>query len=185
MAAGAGDRVESPHAEADRPGALEPAPSPEERRRILEGRARAIASARETAAVATMPVVAFEVGGERYAVPVEEVFQVVDAGALSPLPAAPPWLLGAVVARARIVPVLDLRQLLGLDGGGMCDLAKILVVEHGGEAFGLAAEVVEGKVELPRDRLSAAAEGPFAFLAPDRLAVLDLGKLGASAAHGG
>ena len=166
-------------------GGLDPAPSPEERRRILEARALAIASARETAAVATLPVVAFQVGGERYAVPVEEVFQIVDAGSLSPLPATPAWLLGAAVARARVVPVLDLRQLLGLDGGGMNDLAKVLVVEHGGEAFGLAAEVVEGQLELPRDALATAADGPFAWIAPDRLSVLDLGKLGAAAAHGG
>lgn len=162
-----------------------PAPSPEERRRILEARARAIASARDTAVVAALPVIAFAVGGERYGVAVEDVSQILDAGTLSPLPAAPAWLLGAAVARGRIVPVLDLRQLLGLEGGGLSDLAKILVVERGGDAFGLAAEVVEGQLELPRDGLSALTEGPFAWIAPDRLAVLDLGKLGAPAAHGG
>jgi purine-binding chemotaxis protein CheW len=172
-----------------RPGApdglLEPAPSPEERRRILEARAEAIATVREVAAVATVPVVAFAVGGGRYAVAVAEVLQILDAGALAPLPAAPPWLLGAAVARSRVVPVLDLRQLLGTDGGGLCDLAKILVVEHDGEVFGLAAEAVEGQVELPRDGLTSPAEGPFAWIAPDRLAVLDLGRLGAQRAHGG
>ncbi|WP_242347087.1 chemotaxis protein CheW [Anaeromyxobacter terrae] len=165
--------------------ALEPAPSPEARRRILEERAQAIADARETSAVATLPVVAFSLGGERYGVPVEDVFQILDAQALSPLPAAPPWLLGAAATRARVVPVLDLRQLLGLDGGGMSDLAKILVVDRGDEAFGLAAEVVEGQVELPREGLSTAVDGPFAWIAPDRLAVLDIGKLGAPAALGG
>ncbi len=172
-------------APAEPPDALEPAPSPEARRRILEERAREIAFARETTAVATLPVVAFSVGGERYGVEVEDVFQILDAQVLSPLPAAPPWLLGAVVARARVVPVLDLRQLLGLEGAGLNDLEKILVVEHGDEAFGLAAEAVEGQVELPRDGLSSAAEGPFSWIAQDRLAVLDLGKLGAPAAHGG
>lgn len=185
MADGTGHRaLASAREGADGPGGLDSVPSPEERRRILQARALAIASARETVAVATLPVVAFQVGGERYAVPVEEVFQIVDARALSPLPAAPAWLLGAAVAQARVVPVLDLRQLLGLDGGGMTDLAKILVVEHGGEAFGLAAEVVEGQVELPRDGLTAAADGPFQWIAPDRLSVLDLGKLGAPAAPG-
>jgi len=176
---------QTPADAADPPVGLDSAPSPEERRRILEARARAIASARETAALATLSVVAFGVGGERYAVAVEEVLEILDARGLSPLPAAPPWLLGAAVARARVVPVLDLRQLLGLDRGGMADLAKIVVVEHGGDAFGLAAEVVVGQLELPREGLSIATEGPFAWIAPDRLAVLDLGRLGAPAAHGG
>ena len=171
-------------APADARTALDAVASPEERRRVLDERARAIAPARETAVVATLPVIAFALGGERYGVPVEAVFQILDAATLSPLPATPAWLLGAAVSRGRVVPVVDLRQLLGLDGGGMSDLAKIVVVEHGPDAFGLAAEVVEGKLELPRGGLSPVTAGPFAWIAPDRLAVLDLAKLAAPAAHG-
>ena len=142
-----------------RPGALSRAVVPRSAGAVLEARARAIAAARETAARRDrLRSLAFGVGGERYAVAVEEVFEILEARGLSPLPAAPPWLLGALVARTRVVPVLDLRQLLGLEGGGMSDLAKIVVVEHGGEAFGLAAEVVEGQVEVPREGLSPAAE---------------------------
>ena len=157
--------------------------SPEARRRILEERGRAIAGSRDEAIVETVPVLAFAVGGERYAVRVHEVFQVVEARGLAPLPASPAWLLGALVARTRVVPVLDLRQLLGLDGG-LNDLAKIVVVEHDGETFGLAVEAVEGRIEVPREGLAAAADGPFAWIAPDRLALLDLATLGSPTARG-
>ena len=161
--------------------ALAGAAGPEARRRVLEERARLIADSRDATEVESVPVVAFQVGGERYAVDVAAVFQVIEARGLSPLPASPPWLLGAVVARTRVVPVLDLRQLLGLEGGGMCDLAKVVVVEEQGEAFGLAAESLEGRLDDPRDRLTPTASGPFVWIAPDRLALLDLGKLGAPA----
>jgi purine-binding chemotaxis protein CheW len=186
VALGSGDtRDASLRAPAEPRAGLDVAPSPEERRRVLDERARAIAPARETAVVATLPVVAFSLGGERYGIPVEDVFQILDAGTLSPLPAVPAWLVGATVSRGRIVPVVDLRQLLGLEGRGMSDLAKVVVVEHGADAFGLAAEVVEGQLELPRAGLSPVTAGPFAWIAPDRLAVLDLGKLAAPAALGG
>jgi len=148
------------------------------RREVLAERARTIAGSRETARAESEPVLAFTVGGERYAVAVEAVSQVLEARGLQPLLAAPPWLLGAMVARTRVVPVLDLRQLLGLSGGGMIDLGKVIVVEHEGEAFGIAAEALEGRLEVPRAGLAPAAAGPFHWVAPDRLALLDLGRLG-------
>jgi purine-binding chemotaxis protein CheW len=150
----------------------------EHRREVLEERARAIAGSREVARPESEAVLAFTVGGERYAVAVDAVSQVLEARGLQPLVAAPPWLLGAMVARTRVVPVLDLRQLLGVAGGGMSDLGKVIVVEHEGEAFGIAAETLEGRLEVVRSGLSPAAAGPFHWVAPDRLALLDLGRLG-------
>jgi len=156
----------------------------EDRARILEERAAAVARTREEAQVAGMPVLAFKVSGERYAVDVGAVFQVVDAAGLTPLPAAPPWVLGAILARTRVVPVLDLRALLGLEGGGMSDLAKVVVLEDAGELFGVAVEDLEGRIDLEREKLASTSDGPFSWIAPDRLAVLDLGRLGAPMARG-
>jgi purine-binding chemotaxis protein CheW len=157
----------------------------EARRRVLEARAQAVAGVREEVEVEAVPVLAFRVGGERYAVDVGAVFQVLEARGVSTLPASPPWLLGAMVARTRVVPVLDLRQLLGLEGGGMSDLGKVIVLERDGEAFGLAVEALEGRLEVPKAGLAAPADGPFAWIAPDRLALLDLAKLAAPAARVG
>lgn len=150
----------------------------ERRREVLEARARAIAGTREALRAESEPVLAFTVGGERYAVEVEAVSQVLEARGLQPLVASPPWLLGAMVARTRVVPVLDLRQLLGLAGGGMSDLGKVIVVEHAGEVFGIAAEALEGRLEVARAGLEPASAGPFRWVAPDRLALLDLARLG-------
>lgn len=154
----------------------------ERRREVLAERARGIAGSREVTRTESVAVLAFQVGGERYAVEVEAVSQVLEARGLHPLVASPPWLLGAMVARTRVVPVLDLRQLLGLAGGGMSDLGKVIVVEHEGEAFGIAAEVLEGRLEVPLDGLAPSATGPFGWVAPDRLALLDLARLGAEEA---
>ncbi|HSN90635.1 MAG TPA: chemotaxis protein CheW [Anaeromyxobacteraceae bacterium] len=156
----------------------------ERRAAILEERARAIAGTREVARERTVSVLAFSVGGERYAIDVEAVGQVLEAKGLCPLPAAPPWLLGAMVARTRIVPVLDLRQLLGLQGGGLTDLAKVVVAEHEGEVFGIAVEGLEGRIDVPVRGLTASEKAPFRWIAADRLALLDLGALAAGRGEG-
>lgn len=158
--------------------------TPEERERILQERAAAVARTREETQAGGMPVLAFKISGERYAVEVGAVFQVVDATGLTPLPATPPWVLGAILARTRVVAVLDLRALLGLEGGGMSDLSKVVVLEDAGELFGVAVEDLEGRIDLERDKLASASDGPFAWIAPDRLAVLDLARLGAPMARG-
>jgi purine-binding chemotaxis protein CheW len=86
--------------------------------------------------------------------------------------------LGALVSRSRVVSVLDLRQVLGLEGGGMADLTRVVVVEAADECFGLAAEEVEGRLELPLAELSPAPPGPFTHLTRERLMVLDLEQFG-------
>lgn len=156
--------------------------SPAKRREVLNARARALAVSRHEERQEVVTVLAFLVGGERYAVRIESVDHVLEARGLCALPGAPRHVLGALVSRSRVVPVLDLRQLLGLEGGGMSDLGKVVVVEVGEEAFGLAAEQVDGRKELPRSELSQPPPGPFLFLTPDRLTVLDLEQLGNPAA---
>ncbi|MCY1015200.1 chemotaxis protein CheW [Pyxidicoccus sp. MSG2] len=152
--------------------------SPERRREVLGARARALAESRHEERQEVLSVLAFQVGGERYAVRIEHVDHVLEARGIAALPGAPGHVLGALVSRSRVVPVLDLRQLLGLEGGGMSDLGKVVVVELGEECFGLAAEGVEGRKELPRTELSQPPPGPFLFLTQDRLTVLDLEQLG-------
>lgn len=156
----------------------------DKRREVLGARARALAGTRQEARDPTLGVLVFRVGGERYAVPVEAVDHVMEARGLCSLPGAPRHVLGALVSRARVVTVLDLRQLLGLEGGGMSDLSRVVVVDAAGEGFGIAVEAVEGRLELKRAELSDPPPGPFAYLTSDRLSVLDLERLGAPGTEG-
>jgi hypothetical protein len=67
----------------------------------------------------------------------------------------------------------------------MSDLSKIVVLEHEGELFAIAVEDLEGRVDLDKETLSSPADGPFLWIAPDRLALLDLSRVGAPASRGG
>lgn len=157
--------------------------SPEKRREVLSTRAKALAGSREQVRPEVLIVLVFRVGGERYGVLIEQVDHVLESRGLCMLPGAPRHVMGALVSRSRVVPVLDLRQLLGLEGGGMSDLAKVVVVDVAGDAFGIAAEIVDGRQELLRSTLSQPPPGPFMYLTPDRLTVLDVALLGAPSAE--
>jgi purine-binding chemotaxis protein CheW len=157
--------------------------SPEKRREVLSNRARLLAGSRDQVRPVVLTVLTFRVGGERYSVPIEQVDHVLESRGLCALPGAPRHVMGALVSRSRVVPVLDLRQLLGLEGGGMSDLGKVVVVDLLGDAFGIAAEQVDGRQELLRSTLSAPPPGPFLHLTPDRLTVLDVAQLGSPSAE--
>ncbi len=155
------------------------------REAILRERAKELAEVRETRSGETVPLLPFEVGGERYAVEVSCIHQVLDARLVDPLLGAPRGVIGAIMASTRPVPVFDLRHLLGLEGGGLVDLLRVVVLDDAGDLFGLGVERVAPQVEVPLADLRPAEAGPFRWIAPGRLAVLDPPRLGLGGEEGG
>jgi purine-binding chemotaxis protein CheW len=54
------------------------------------------------------------VGPGEFALPINHVTEILWMVELTPVPEAPPWLLGMVTVRGDVVPVIDLRTRLGL-----------------------------------------------------------------------
>ena len=61
-----------------------------------------------------MDAITFSVGDQQYALPLEEVREVLRMVHLTPVPDAPPEVLGAINVHGSPVLVLDVRQRLGL-----------------------------------------------------------------------
>ena len=78
---------------------------------------------------------------------------------LAGLPAAAVGLLGAMELRRLVLPVLDLRPVLGLPSERQRDQV-VVVVASGGQVLGLLADEVRGISQVPGSALVAArAEG--------------------------
>lgn len=165
-----------------------PAPDPatpgDRRDAVLRARARELAQTRETQAAETIALLPFEVGGERYALAMTDVHQVLDARLVDPLLGAPRGVIGAIMSRSRPVPVFDLRHFLGLEGGGLVDLVRVILVDDGGDLFGFAVEDVAARIDVPAADLRPADAGPFRWMAPGRTAVLDPARLGVAGGEG-
>jgi len=59
-------------------------------------------------------LLAFEIGGQRFALPAAQVGQITRATSIAALPKAPPIVEGVVNFHGELVPVLDIRQRFGL-----------------------------------------------------------------------
>jgi purine-binding chemotaxis protein CheW len=58
--------------------------------------------------------VVFVVGAVEYALPIRSVLQMESFAGATPVPGAPPYVIGIVTLRGRVIPVIDLRRRFGL-----------------------------------------------------------------------
>ncbi len=125
-----------------------------------------------TSAKAEHPHLWFERAGNFFAVPMDNLQEVLPVPALRPLPAADPALTGLIALRDRVLPVFDPLILAGCSTGPSAPAGSIVIVLKGDRHHGLAllAEKVGKIVELTSlDPLAAGARVPIAFAGESRL----------------
>jgi purine-binding chemotaxis protein CheW len=87
----------------------------------------------------------FSLKGQRYAVSLAAVREVIRPGDITPVPGAPSDVLGIVNLRGQIVPVLDGRRRFGLEGdvdAGEADAQRVIVFDDAGTTVGLRIDVI-------------------------------------------
>ncbi len=99
--------------------------------------------------------VRLRVGREHYAVPIENVLEVAELGALSPLPGAGGAVLGVRNLRGSVLPVFDLARVLAIAGDATAPC--VVVAEHDGRLAGLAVDEVTDVVALEAEAEQAEA----------------------------
>jgi chemotaxis signal transduction protein len=105
-----------------------------------------------TAAVeTTTPVRAclFVLHGARFGIDVQSVREVVVVDEFTPVPRAPAYLVGVANLRGLVLPILDIRPLLGLPAEPVGRGTRLLVVETGAGQVGLVVEAVVGLTSFP------------------------------------
>ena len=91
----------------------------------------------------------FRLGELRLAVPSENVREVIRSGPLTPLPRAPPFILGVCGHRGEVLPVLDLLRFLGKGESRAHARARLFVGTAGTYVTGVVADTVVGLKRLP------------------------------------
>jgi purine-binding chemotaxis protein CheW len=98
-------------------------------------------------------VLEFRLAQERYAVESQYVQEVHPLKELTPVPCTPPFVVGIVNMRGRIVPVLDLKKLLDLPEKGLTDLHLVILVRGAAFEVGILADVIVGVRSIPFETL--------------------------------
>ncbi len=120
-------------------------------KKILQERARVLAQ--ETAKGAgpgqQLEILEFMLGHEKYGIETSYVDQVYPLRDLTPLPGTPPFHLGIISVRGRILSVIDIRKLFDLPEAGLTDLNKVIVIHYGEMEFGILADAVLSSRPVP------------------------------------
>lgn len=80
-------------------------------------------------------------GGQEFALPIDQVHEVVRHVPPRPVASTLPWLTGVTSLRGAVLPVYDLARRLGLDGGEPA--RQLITAGSDGEQVALAVEDVE------------------------------------------
>lgn len=89
-----------------------------------------------------MQLVSFELAGQEYALPIEHVQEIVQVPALvTAVPKADASVVGVINLRERLLPLVSLRTLFGLDAAGLSEASRIVVVSWQGSGDGAARSV--------------------------------------------
>lgn len=100
--------------------------------------------------------VTFGVGGMAFAIPLDEVLEILRPPVVVRVPLGPPSLEGLARRRGAVLPVIGLRRILGLDEGERDAAARLLVVRHRGQPVGLLVDRMAGLSSVGEDRIVAA-----------------------------
>jgi purine-binding chemotaxis protein CheW len=133
----------------------------------------------------TLEALVFALGHELYALPATQVHEVRPLGGLTPLPGTPPFLAGLINVRGRIVPVVDLRPILGIASDACSPSMSVVLVSYRSADVGLLVTDrpsvrslrVADLTEPPPGPLSGIESSCVRGITPDLMIVLDAERL--------
>lgn len=119
--------------------------------------------------------VSFSLCGQTYAVPIGCVKEVTLLPGISRLPRSPEHLAGVINLRGRIIPLLDLRPLLGFSEREIRKEYRILVAEGEGVRAGFLVEKILGILDVERPDVRLRSPGEKAVEDPYLAGQLEMG----------
>ena len=127
-------------------------------------------------------IVVFTLGGQKYGLPVELVQEIQQLVAYTEVPDPMPALVGIVNLRGLVVPLVDLRTLLGMEPHPYGLDTPMIICRSHGSLTAVAVDEVEDVVQMPPgcvqppSRLQAAADRMLGVcrMDPDLIFLLDL-----------
>lgn len=98
-----------------------------------------------------------EIAGQLYAFPIAEVHRVVIAARVSPVPHAPPIVLGLIADQGDVFPVFDARIWVGKPPRPPADRHYLLLLGAGRDALALEVDAFHGSSSIDPQALSTRA----------------------------
>lgn len=94
---------------------------------------------------------AFTLAGERYAMPLLGVKEIIEYGNVTPIPAMPAFILGVINLRGRVAPIIDLAARFGEEKTRIGERTCIVILEQKGrdQDMGVVVDSVNAVIDVP------------------------------------
>lgn len=102
-----------------------------------------------------LELISFEIAGQEFCIDIRAVREIRGWTAPTPMPNAPPYVLGVINLRGVVMPVLDLRARLGLGETTASSRHVYVVVQHEDRVVGLMVDAVQETFTIDADRMQA------------------------------
>ena len=115
-----------------------------DQQRILTARTVALAQelSENGAEGEQLEIVEFLLADERYAIESTYIREVYPLKDLTPLPCTPPFVLGVINMRGKILSIIDLRIFFEMSNKGLSDLRRVIVLHDATMEFGILADAL-------------------------------------------
>lgn len=103
--------------------------------------------------VRELRLIAFRAGEETFIVDIMAVRQIINYKGTTSVPDAPSFIEGIVVLRNEVIPIVDLRERLGVPSTERAEHPMVLITDTGGGVIGLKVDEVRRIVNVSADAL--------------------------------
>lgn len=100
-----------------------------------------------------MQYIGFMMNSNEYSIPILKVQEIVNVPSVTKLPQAPGYIEGITNLRGKIIPVVNLKKLVGLPGEGG---EKVIVISSGRIVFGILVDSITGVVSIEQSLIEPA-----------------------------
>ena len=97
--------------------------------------------------------VIFKLDNEEYGIDIMNVQEIIRPPKVTSLPCAPPHVLGIINLRGVIIPIIDLKQRLGLESSEDTDETRVIVVKVENHPYGIIVNSVQEVLRLNSEQI--------------------------------
>lgn len=97
--------------------------------------------------------VVFQIGKEKYAVPIEQVNEIIGYTVPTKIPFSREYILGVINLRGRIIPIINLGEKICIKNEKRNDDQKIIIIEDSEGVFGAVVDDVEDVKRISKDSI--------------------------------
>ncbi len=112
----------------------------------------------DEALVADIEVISFEIGGQEFCIDIRSVREIRGWTPITPMPQTPDFIMGIIILRGGVIPVVDLRVRLGLGRTEPTARHVIVVIQWEDRVAGLLVDAVQESFRATGASLQAPPE---------------------------